>query len=44
MTNNEKFNKLINDSEEPEWMLAALSLFLGGKREQQPTEKGGATA
>lgn len=43
MTNNEKFNKLINDSEDPEWMLAALSLFLGGKQEQQPSEEGRAT-
>lgn len=40
MTNNEKFNKLINDSEDPEWMLAALALLLGGTREQQTTEGG----
>lgn len=44
MTNNEKFNKLINDSEDPEWMLAVLSIILGGRREQQPTEEGRATA
>ena len=29
MTNNEKFNKLINDSDDPLWMLAVLGLMLG---------------